>query len=236
MIVIENLTKRYGVHEAACGVSLGVAAGEVVALVGPNGAGKSTILKSVAGAIRPSAGAVRVSGYDIVAEPEQARASLGYVPQRLAIDEHVTCADVCRLVVALRGLSLDVAEVLSPVGLRERAGSRVGQLSGGQRQRLSLALALAGAPRALVLDEPSISLDAEGAETVCRAVSDAQRRGAAVLLATHYLHEVASVADRIVVLQSGRIVTEAAAGVLRDPRVLEAFYRNAVSRSALHVA
>jgi ABC-2 type transport system ATP-binding protein len=236
MIVIDSLSKRYGAREAVRGVSLRVAGGEVAALVGPNGAGKSTILKTVAGTVRPGAGSVRIGGRDIVKEPEAARASLGYVPQRLVIAEHASVEDVCRLVLSLRDLTFGVTQVLEPVGLAGRERSRVGELSGGQKQRLSLALALAGSPRALVLDEPSISLDAEGAEVMGNAIASARQRGAAVLLATHHLHEVAQVADRIVVLQAGRIAAEAASTALRDPRALEAFYHDAIRRSVLHVA
>ena len=228
MIWLDAVSKRYGQRVALCDCTLGVMPGQVVALVGPNGAGKSTALKTVLGIVRPDAGRVRVNGFDVVAEPEQARALVGYVPQRLAFPEHVTAFDLCRLVSALRGLpSRDALAALADVALADRALSRVRDLSGGQRQRLSLALALVGAPRALVLDEPSISLDADGAEIVGAAIAAARARGAAVLFASHHLPEVVALADRVVLLRSGLQVAAADAASLRQPAALEAFYRSA---------
>jgi ABC-2 type transport system ATP-binding protein len=155
------------------------------------------------------------------------------VPQRLAVPEHATCGELGRLVAALRGLPRDaVRTALADVGLADRWEARVRDLSGGQRQRLSLALADAGRPRALVLDEPSISLDADGAETVCRAVRAAQTRGAAVLFASHHLHEVAALADRVVLLGRGSVVAERAGALLRDPGAFAAFYRLAACEVA----
>lgn len=229
MITLERVTKRYGARTALDAFSLGVAPGEVVALVGPNGAGKSTALKALVGIVRPDAGTVRLNGYDMEHEGEAARRLVGYVPQRLSFPEHVTCIDLGRLVAALRGAGVETAlAALADVALADRATSRVRDLSGGQRQRLSVALAQVGAPRALVLDEPSISLDAEGAEIVCGAIAAAKARGAAILFASHHLPEVAALADRVVMLREGLRVAEASAADIRDPAAFESFYRGAL--------
>lgn len=237
MIALDHLTKRYGARTAVRDLSLLVQPGEVVALVGPNGAGKSTALKAVVGIVQPTEGRARVNGYDVAREPEAARALVGYVPQRLAFPEHVSCLDLSRLVSALRGAGPGVAEAaLADMALGDRMGSRVRDLSGGQRQRLSFALALVGSPRALVLDEPSISLDADGAEIVCGAVASARARGAAVLFASHHLNEVAALADRVILLREGAAVAEAAAAAIREPRAFEIFYRNALRREVSDAA
>jgi ABC-type multidrug transport system ATPase subunit len=233
VIVLEGITKRFGMRTALDAFDVEVRAGEVVALVGPNGAGKSTALRILTGIVRPDAGSGRLNGFDVVREPERARALVGYVPQRLAFADHVTVADLCRLVAGLRGAPAgDAFRTLDEVVLGERRTSRVRDLSGGQRQRLALALALIGRPRAMVLDEPSISLDAEGAGIVCAAIASARARGAAVLFSSHQVHEVASLADRVVVLVDGQRRAEAGSGDLRDAGDFETFYRSAVrSRS-----
>lgn len=229
MITLEGVAKRYGSRTALSGLSLSVAPGEAVALVGPNGAGKSTALKVAIGMVRPDAGTARINGFTLADQPVAARSLTGYVPQRLAFPDHVTCGDLCALVASLRGAPASAAiAALEDVALADRTASRVRDLSGGQRQRLSLALALTGSPRALILDEPSISLDADGAEIVCRAIAMARARGAAVLFASHHLHEVAALADRLVMLRAGRVVVEAGAAPLRDPAALESFYREAL--------
>lgn len=237
MITLERFTKRFGERSAVRDLSLSVRPGEVVALVGPNGAGKSTALKAVVGIVQPTEGRVRVNGHDVAEEPEAARALVGYVPQRLAFPEHVTCFDLCRLVSALRGASAQEAETaLADMALGDRIHSRVRDLSGGQKQRMSFALALVGAPLALILDEPSISLDAEGAEIVRGAVTSARERGAAVLFASHHLREVAELADRVVLLREGAVAAEAAAAAIREPRAFEIFYRNALRREVSDAA
>ncbi len=237
MIRLEAVTKRYGAREALVGVSLAVPRGDVVALIGGNGAGKSTALKTVVGIARPGAGRVLVGGVDVTAAPERALALVGYVPQRLAFPEHVSVLDLCHLVGALRGVRrAEVGEALETVGLAPRGRSRVRELSGGQRQRLSLALASLGRPSALVLDEPSISLDAEGAETMCRVIASARARGAAVLFASHHLPDVAALADRAVVLRAGRVSAVADAAILRDSSACEALYRRVRGPEAAHAA
>lgn len=231
MIAFESVSKSYGSRLALDDFSLQIAPGEVVALVGPNGAGKSTAIRMVVGIVRPSAGTIRVNGYTVAAQPEAARTLVGYVPQRFAFPDHVAVGDLVRLVAALRCAPVSAAAAaLGAVNLTDRGRSLVRDLSGGQRQRLSLALALIGQPRALVLDEPSISLDADGAAVVSRTIAGARERGAAILFASHHLHEVAALADRLVVLQYGRITAARDARSLRDPAALQAFYRGALRR------
>jgi ABC-2 type transport system ATP-binding protein len=214
VIALRGAWKRFGARTAVEPLHLGVAAGEVVALVGPNGAGKSTVLRILAGTIRPSGGGATISGRDVVAEGAEARRVLGYLPQRLGVPSTTVLRDLTALVAAVRAVPLAEALVrLADVGLADRLGATLAQLSGGQRQRAMLALAALGRVEALLLDEPSISLDTEGAEEVRAEIRRARSRGTAVLFASHHLHDVARLADRIAVMVDGRV---AAQGTLAD--------------------
>ncbi len=242
MIRLRGLGKRYGERVALAPLDLDVAAGEVVALVGPNGAGKSTTLRVVAGAIRPTAGVAWVGGRDAVRDGVAARRRIGYLPQKLGVPAATVLGDLAVLIAAARRVPSDAATAaLRAVGVGDRLAEPLAELSGGQRQRALLALATLGPVDVLLLDEPSISLDAEGAEEVRAAIRGARDRGAAVLFASHYLADVALLADRIVVLVDGRVAAHgtlaelaAAAGVrwsaeVADPPI-ERIYRALVRR------
>jgi ABC-type multidrug transport system ATPase subunit len=242
VIVLDHIAKRFDSQEALVDLSLRVAAGEVVALEGPNGAGKSTALRIVAGVIRPTHGTATIGDADVVTQPAAARSRLGYLPQKLGVPPTTVVGDLASLVATLRDVRPAEAEgALAGLGLGDRLGATLAQLSGGERQRVMLALATLGPVAALVLDEPSISLDVEGAEEVREAIREAKRRGVAVLFASHHLHDVAALADRIVVIVGGRVAAHgtldelaAAAGVPRGEAAGEApidrIYRVLVTR------
>jgi len=206
-IELVGVAKRFGERPALAPLTLTVAPGEVVALIGPNGAGKSTTLRILAGVIHASAGVARIAGWDVAAEPLRARLHLGYLPQRLGLPLSTVVGDLARLVAAARGVPAEAgAQALADAGLGDRLDAPLAQMSGGQRQRVLLALATLGPIQALILDEPSISLDVEGAEDVRDTIRAARRRGAAVLFASHHLSDVAQLADRIAVMVDGRVV------------------------------
>jgi ABC-2 type transport system ATP-binding protein len=244
MIDLRGIAKHFGARSALAPLDLRVAPGEIVALVGPNGAGKSTCLRIVAGVIAPSVGTATVDGRDVVGDGIAARRRLGYLSQRLGVPAGTVVADLVALVAAVRGVPrADAIAAVGDAGLADRLGATLAELSGGQRQRLMLALATLGDVGALLLDEPSISLDTEGADEVRDAIRAAQTRGAAVLFASHYLHDVALLADRIVVMVDGRVTAQgslpdlaAAAGVhwgVRDEMLdppIERIYRVLVRR------
>jgi ABC-type multidrug transport system ATPase subunit len=229
-------------------LNLDVAPGEVVALVGPNGAGKSTTLRALAGIVRPSGGRAFIAGHDVVTDAVAARSHLGYLSQRLGVPASTVLRDLVELVAGVRGVaSATAVQTLAVLGLDDRLGSTMGELSGGQRQRLMIALATLGPVTALLLDEPGISLDAEGSEEVRRAMCEARDRGTALLFASHQLHDVAALADRIVVMVQGRVVAQGsltelalAAGVTCDaapPELpIERVYRILVSRGRASAA
>jgi len=242
VIRLEELQKSYGGRLALEPLNLDVAPGEVVALVGPNGAGKSTTLRTLAGIVRPSGGRAFIAGHDVVTDAVAARRHLGYLSQRLGVPASTVLRDLAELVARVRGVAPATAvQTLTTAGLSDRLRSTVGELSGGQRQRLMIGLATLGPVTALLLDEPGISLDAEGSEEVRRAICDARDRGTAVLFASHQLHDVALLADRIVVMVQGRLVAQGslaelaqAAGVACDAAPpeppIERIYRILVSR------
>lgn len=229
-IELSRVAKWFGRRMALAPLSLSVAPGEIVAAVGPNGAGKSTMLRILAGAIHPSQGTASIAGWDVVAEPLRARRRLGYLPQRLGVPFTTVVGDLAALVASSRGLPADAGiEALADCGLADRIEATLGEMSGGQRQRAMLALATLGSVDALVLDEPSISLDAEGAESVRDTIRAARCAGAAVLFASHYLSDVALLADRIAVMVDGSLVAcgtvedlAVAAGIPWDGRAVEA--------------
>lgn len=205
VVRITGLEHRYGRTTALAGVDLTVAAGECIVLLGPNGAGKTTLVSALTGLLRPTAGSVRIGDGD----PHDAntRRRLGVVhqdagfPRTLRVDEIVSGWGVR----AGRPRS-DAAAVLAEVGMTDLARRRATALSGGQQQRLQLAMALVVDPTLLVLDEPTVGLDIEARRDFWQILQARRDRGVAVLLTTHQLEEAAAVADRVVVLNEGRVV------------------------------
>ena len=230
MIELHGAAKRFGTQLALAPLTLTGSPGEIVALVGPNGAGKSTALRILAGALHPDAGSASIGGRDVVTDPLRARRHLGYLPQRLGVPLSTVVGDLATLVATARGLAAgDGPAALTSYGLGDRLDATLGEMSGGQRQRAMLALATLGSIEALVLDEPSISLDVEGADDVREAIRAAKRAGAAVLFASHHLSDVAQLADRIAVMVAGRVIAcgtleelAASTGVAWDRRVVDA--------------
>lgn len=214
MIRLRGLSKRYGARVALAPLDLDVGPGEVVALVGPNGAGKSTTLRILAGTVRSSGGTAEIAGRDALGDGVAARRRVGYLSQRLGVPVNTVVRDLAELVAAVRDLPPAAgAAALATTGFADRLDATLAELSGGQRQRVLLALATLGDVNVLLLDEPSISLDAEGAEEVRGAIREARERGAAVLFASHHLYDVALLADRIVLLVEGRVTAQ---GTLMD--------------------
>lgn len=218
MIEVKGLVKRYGRFTAVDGLSFEVARGRVLALLGPNGAGKSTTIRAVTGQVMPSAGTVVVGGFDVAKRPLQAKALLGYVPDRPYLYPNLTGRELLRFLGRLRrveGAEERARRLLEDFELTRSADELVQTYSHGMRQRLTFCAALLHRPAALVIDEPMVGLDPRGARDVRALMRRHADEGGTVLLTTHSLAVAEAVADEIVLMSRGRAV---ARGTLQELR------------------
>ena len=212
-VILSGVTKRFGALTAVGEVSLTLGQGECVALVGHNGAGKSTLIKLMLGLIRPDAGELRVLG----ADPVAGRAGVGFLPETIAFSPAMTGSELLAFYARLRGVTrAGVPKLLAWVGLAEAADRRVGTWSKGMRQRLGLAQALLGAPKLLLLDEPTSGLDPELRRQFYEIIRRLRDDGTTVLLSSHALTELEERADRVVVMNRGRVVASGTMAELRS--------------------
>jgi ABC-2 type transport system ATP-binding protein len=212
MLEVIDLSVSYGQRRALEGVTLSVAEGEIVTLLGANGSGKSTAVRTIAGLLAPSAGTVRVAGWDPHREPEgeQARAALALVPDSPLLYDDLTVEQHLELVTVTHGvggehLDAHIASLLALLGLSARAGFLPRELSRGMRQKTQLACALIRPAELLVLDEPVVGLDPPSQGLLHRLLADRKREGTAVLLTTHQLAFADGLADRAVLLDEGEV-------------------------------
>jgi ABC-2 type transport system ATP-binding protein len=218
VIEVAGLRKSYGGRAVLDGVDLAVRPGELVALLGPNGAGKTTTVEIVEGYRTPDRGAVRVLGTDPRTGGPALRARVGLILQGGAgLEPRATARDLVRLHVAFHQGGPHAEELIDRVGLGPAATTRVRRLSGGERQRLSLALALAGDPEVLILDEPTAGMDPEARRATRELVAGLRDDGRTILLTTHDLGDVERLADRVAILHRGRIVADAPPEELGGP-------------------
>jgi len=214
VIDVRELTKSYGAVRALRGIDLVVPAGELLALLGPNGAGKSTMISCLLGMLSPSSGGVRIAGTD----PGDAvrRGRVGAMLQIAGLPDGAKVREVVRLATALhRRRGRSAQELLALTGLSDLAGRRVTALSGGQAQRVRFAVALAGEPQVLFLDEPTTGMDVETRDIFWHAVRALVDDGLTVLCATHYLAEADKYADRIVMIADGHVVADGTGAELK---------------------
>jgi ABC-2 type transport system ATP-binding protein len=206
-----DLTVRFGKVTALDGLNLAVPSGEVLALLGPNGAGKTTFVRTIATLIGPTSGSLRVRGTDVVRDPLAVRRDIGLAGQYAAVEPTMTGRENLVMTARLFGHSKSAANraaaaVVEQLSLEEVADRRCSTYSGGQRRRLDLGASLVGAPRLLLLDEPTTGLDPVGRSEVWDAVRDLVASGTDVLLTTHYLDEANELADRVVVIDHGKAI------------------------------
>jgi ABC-2 type transport system ATP-binding protein len=208
LIEIINLTKRFGKITAVEDLNLKIEEGELFGIVGPNGAGKTTIVRILCGAMKPTAGTVRVGGYDILKEPIKVKAMLGYLPEEPNLYERLTPKSLLRFFGELYGVEDSgdrVDELLSLVGLSERSDSRISTFSKGMRQRLAIARTLIHDPEILILDEPTMGLDPGAARSIREFIAEQASRKT-ILMCTHYMDEAEQLCDRVGILNDGKLV------------------------------
>lgn len=214
-VVVEDLVVRYGELVAVDGVSFEARAGEVLALLGPNGAGKTSTIEVLEGYRRADGGRVSVLGHDPGRDHDAVVGRIGVMLQDGGVYPGIRPPEMLRLLAAMYPDPLDPGELLARVGLADRAGSTWRELSGGEQQRLSLAMAVLGRPEVAFLDEPTAGVDVRGRQVIRELVRDLAGQGVAVVLCTHELDEAEKVADRVVIIDRGRVV---GAGTLAELR------------------
>ena len=210
MVAVENLRKVYASgFEALKDVSLDIAEGEILALLGPNGAGKTTLISIICGIVTPSAGRVTVGGHDVVTDYRASRNLIGLVPQEVSLEPFEKVLNTVRLSRGLFGRRRDdayIERVLRQLSLWDKRDVPTRELSGGMRRRVLIAKALSHEPRVLFLDEPTAGVDVELRKSMWETVSELRAAGTTIILTTHYIEEAEAIADRIAVINGGRIL------------------------------
>ncbi len=206
VVVVDGLCKDYGDNRAVDDLSFTIEQGEVFALLGPNGAGKTTTVEILEGHRSRSAGTVSVLGFDPATGGRDYRDRIGIVLQEAGFDEEFTVRELVGLYAKLYSRRRDGDELIDLVGLTDKADSRTKTLSGGQRRRLDLALGLVGAPELLFLDEPTTGFDPSARRLAWDLIASLRNLGTTIVLTTHYMEEAERLADRVAVIQSGRLV------------------------------
>lgn len=211
MLEVKNLRKSYGDLVAVDDVSFTLRPGQLLGLLGPNGAGKTTTVSMIAGLVTPDKGDVIVGGKRLGGDTDPAKRKIGLVPQDLALYDELCPTDNLRFFGALygmqgAGLAKAISEVLELVGLADRAREAVKNFSGGMKRRLNLAAGLLHDPDILLLDEPTVGVDPQSRNAIFDNLEVLKSRGKALLYTTHYMEEVERMADRVVVMDHGKVI------------------------------
>ncbi len=213
MLEIKHLHKSYGPLVAVDDVSFAIERGKLLGLLGPNGAGKTTTVSMIAGLVKPEHGEVLIGGARLMGDTDPKKRQIGLVPQDLALYDELSARSNLRFFGALYSLSgaaleKAIAAALELVGLADRAGDRVKTYSGGMKRRLNLAAGLLHDPDILLLDEPTVGVDPQSRNAIFENLEVLKGRGKALLYTTHYMEEVERLADRIVVMDHGKVIAD----------------------------
>ncbi|AKQ69559.1 ABC transporter, ATP-binding protein [Myxococcus hansupus] len=206
---LQGLSKSYGEFTALHTVDLAIRPGEIFALLGPNGAGKTTLIGSVCGLVRKTSGSIRVFGKDLDQDPVASRYDIGLVPQEINFDPFFTVAESLRIQLGFYGRAADEAridEVLTALNLQAKKDAYTRALSGGMKRRLLIAKALVHKPRLVFLDEPTAGVDVELRRDLWTYVRKLASEGTTIVLTTHYLEEAEELADRVGIINEGRLL------------------------------
>ena len=211
MIAVHDLVKKYGSFTAVNGVSLDVRPGEIHGFLGPNGAGKTTTIRMIAGLLKPTSGRILVNGHDLLLDPERAKGSLGFIPDRPFLYEKLTAGEFLRFhggLYGLNGVAVGdrVREMLDLFELARWEHELVESFSHGMKQRLVMCAAFLHRPEAVLVDEPMVGLDPRGARLIKDVFRRMSARGVAILMSTHTLEVAQEMCDRISIILHGRII------------------------------
>jgi len=206
-----QLKKSFGSFEAVRGLDLRVTKGEIFSLLGPNGAGKSTSISMICGLLQPTAGQVSVCGIDLSRDPQAAKATLGVVPQDIALYPDLSARENLLFWGRMYGLSgkllrQRVDETLEMIGLGDRQNGRVGSFSGGMKRRVNIGVALLHRPQVVIMDEPTVGIDPQSRRHILDNVKELNRQGMTVLYTTHYMEEAQELSDHIAIMDHGEII------------------------------
>ena len=209
-IVFKNIKKSYGSVQAVNGINLTIYQGEFFGLLGPNGAGKSTLINMLAGIVKSTSGSIKAMGFDVEKNYQEARHSLGIVPQELVFDPFFNVREMLRFQAGYFGKGREnydwIDEVLEKLDLTEKAFTNMRQLSGGMKRRALIAQALAHRPPIIVLDEPTAGVDVELRQRLWAFMKDLNQSGHTIVLTTHYLEEAENLCKRVAMVNRGKLV------------------------------
>lgn len=209
-IVFKNIKKSYGSVQAVNGINLTIYQGEFFGLLGPNGAGKSTLINMLAGIVKSTSGTIKAMGFDVEKNYQEARHSLGIVPQELVFDPFFNVREMLRFQAGYFGKGREnydwIDEILERLDLTEKAFTNMRQLSGGMKRRALIAQALAHRPPIIVLDEPTAGVDVELRQRLWAFMKDLNQSGHTIVLTTHYLEEAENLCKRIAMVNRGKLV------------------------------
>ena len=237
MLHVKNLRKSFGPLVAVDDVTFAVEPGQLVGLLGPNGAGKTTTVSIIAGLLTPDGGDVLVAGRRLDGDTDPSKRRIGLVPQDLALYEELSARDNLKFFGALYGLAgaaleQALASALQLVGLEDRAKDAVKVFSGGMKRRLNLAAGLLHNPDILLLDEPTVGVDPQSRNAIFDNLEQLKSQGKALLYTTHYMEEAQRLADRIVIIDHGKVIaTDTVAGLTSGGGTLESVFLTLTGRS-----
>lgn len=210
-IIVEKLNKSYGQKPVIQDLSFSVFQGEIVGLLGPNGAGKSTTINILSTILRPDSGNVLIGGFDLAKDKAKIKEFIGVVPQDLAIYEEISAERNVAFFTSLYGLhgselKAKTREALQQVGLYDHRAEKPKTFSGGMKRRLNIACAIAHSPKLIIMDEPTVGIDPQSRNHILDSILALREQGATILYSTHYMEEVEAIADRILILDEGKII------------------------------
>ena len=210
MIKVENVTKKYGDFIAVNNINFDIKEGEIVGFLGKNGAGKTTTMNMITGYIEPTEGKIEIDGYDINKKPKKAKSQIGYMPEGVPIYNDLTVKEFVTYMADLKGVKrenkkIEVQRVIEETGLREVQNTLNRHLSRGYKQRVSMAGALVGNPKVLILDEPTVGLDPQQVKQI-RNLIKSLRKDHTVLLSSHILSEISQICEKVIIIDKGNIL------------------------------